>query len=577
MSSTSFSILLTLLFTAGVYAQAVRVRVAGTPEQQQTSQPKPDSQQVKPEDRCIVEGAVVNAKTGEPLKKVRVMLSRSGEPGDPMAAVTDATGRYKLAEVDPGRYNIYAFKSGFARQQFGERRAGQAPSVITLVARQNLRNVDFKLLPAAVVIGRVVDEDGEPLARVRIQALRWRYMQGRRDLISSGYASTDDQGRYRMFDLSEGRYYFSATYDDPRIQMGIPDRSGAESAQGDQGYAPLYYPGTIDSSQAAPIRLQSGEERTGLDFILTPTRTVRIRGRIVNLPAGNTQGTYLTAWPAQSGGWGVYSRSGARVNRDGSFEVRGLTPGSYVLTAFASDEEDRISARRRVEVGASNVEGIELTLQSGFEIKGVLRLQGESDPKVSLQGLSVFLRPLEMSPMMGGGGGSVRADGTFVIKGVLEGDYRVGVSRLPQNGYLKAAKLGDTEVLEKGISITEGSAAAALELVISTAAGTVTGVVLDDKKSSVSGASAVLVPESGRRTQTDLFKMAVADQNGHFSISGVAPGDYKLFAWDQVEMGAYQDPEFLKPFESKGKAVTIRENGSETVELPMLAAEQPAQ
>ena len=176
MSSVTLIVFLFLSLTISTFAQTVVIkRVEPARDAPQADQPKPEAQAVKPEDRCTVEGTVTNAKAGEPLKRARVMMSRMGEPGEPMAAVTDATGRFKLADVDPGRYSIFVFKNGFVRQQSGGPGPAQAASTITLVTRQTLRNIDFKMMPAAVVTGRVVDEDGESVSRARIQALRWRY------------------------------------------------------------------------------------------------------------------------------------------------------------------------------------------------------------------------------------------------------------------------------------------------------------------------------------------------------------------------------------------------------------------
>jgi hypothetical protein len=69
-----------------------------------------------------------------------------------------------------------------------------------------------------------------------------------------------------------------------------------------------------------------------------------------------------------------------------------------------------------------------------------------------------------------------------------------------------------------------------------------------------------------------LFKTTVTDTTGHFSITGVAPGEYKLFAWEQIEEGAYQDPEFLKPYENQGQAVAIREGSRETAQLKVISS-----
>jgi hypothetical protein len=45
------------------------------------------------------------------------------------------------------------------------------------------------------------------------------------------------------------------------------------------------------------------------------------------------------------------------------------------------------------------------------------------------------------------------------------------------------------------------------------------------------------------------------------------PGDYRAFAWDDVEAGAWQDPDFLLRFENAGKAIRIGESGREVIAL----------
>jgi len=86
----------------------------------------------------------------------------------------------------------------------------------------------------------------------------------------------------------------------------------------------------------------------------------------------------------------------------------------------------------------------------------------------------------------------------------------------------------------------------------------------------------VLAPEGPRRDQRAFFKMANSDAQGHFTIKGIAPGDYKLFAWNQSNDPDYEDPEFLKPYENQGEAVTIRENSHESIQLKLIETDTKA-
>ena len=85
------------------------------------------------------------------------------------------------------------------------------------------------------------------------------------------------------------------------------------------------------------------------------------------------------------------------------------------------------------------------------------------------------------------------------------------------------------------------------------------GAVLDDRGQPIPGILAVLVPDRDR-DHTELFKTATTDQTGHYSIRGIPPGDYKLFAWETVESFGYFDPELLKQSDSQGKAIHISDS-----------------
>jgi hypothetical protein len=69
---------------------------------------------VKPEDKCQVEGTVVNSMTGQPLKKAYLSLRPISDPGaTPYGTFTDNAGSFLLDDIDPGRYYFNAERNGF--------------------------------------------------------------------------------------------------------------------------------------------------------------------------------------------------------------------------------------------------------------------------------------------------------------------------------------------------------------------------------------------------------------------------------------------------------------------------------
>jgi hypothetical protein len=84
----------------------------------------------------------------------------------------------------------------------------------------------------------------------------------------------------------------------------------------------------------------------------------------------------------------------------------------------------------------------------------------------------------------------------------------------------------------------------------------------------VPGAVVYVIPvERGR---TNDYKRTAADQNGHYSLVGITPGNYQVFSWDWIENGAHYDPDFLKQYEQQAKVVVVRESSNQNVDLRLI-------
>jgi hypothetical protein len=72
-----------------------------------------------------------------------------------------------------------------------------------------------------------------------------------------------------------------------------------------------------------------------------------------------------------------------------------------------------------------------------------------------------------------------------------------------------------------------------------------------------------------------MFKETQTGENGSYSLKGVAPGDYKILAWENIEAGAYLDPEFLKRYEGMAENLSLKENDRKPVSLKVIPIQQP--
>src|SRR5262249_17799765 len=114
----------------------------------------------------------------------------------------------------------------------------------------------------------------------------------------------------------------------------------------------------------------------------------------------------------------------------------------------------------------------------------------------------------------------------------------------------------------------EGKPSALLEIVIGKNAGGIDGQVVANPQGTISDVSVVLVPEVRRRSE--LYRSTTTDLAGRFHFDRVPPGDYKIFSWEEVQDGAWYDPEFLRMVENRGAPIRIVEGRTENIRVELI-------
>jgi hypothetical protein len=76
-----------------------------------------------------------------------------------------------------------------------------------------------------------------------------------------------------------------------------------------------------------------------------------------------------------------------------------------------------------------------------------------------------------------------------------------------------------------------------------------------------------LIPDFAYRKRDELYRNAMTDASGRFRIQGIAPGDYRVLAWEEIADGAWQDADVLREVEARGKLVRIKEDEPTAVEV----------
>jgi hypothetical protein len=168
----------------------------------------------------------------------------------------------------------------------------------------------------------------------------------------------------------------------------------------------------------------------------------------------------------------------------------------------------------------------------------------------------------------------VAEDGTFKLTNLIPDRYGVVVNGLPDGYYIKSIRVGETEITYSGFELRDGPPAR-IDVLVSPKAATVSGVAkIRDTDKTAAGATVVLVPSEKERAQiAEYYYHATTNQFGRFEFKSVSPGEYTVYAWEDVESTAWMDPEFMKPLEGMGESVTLGESDRANVQVNLIPAE----
>jgi hypothetical protein len=499
--------------------------------------------------------------------------------------MTDTEGRFEIGNLVPVAYRIWVTAAGYSAQEYGAgpgRGKWGTGEVVQVRDGKNVGDIHIVMRRQGIISGRITSENGEPLTRMHVDVLtRTLDADGWEGLRNEGSGETDDRGEYRIAGLGLGRYFIRAR----PVYLGIVYSESAQAAleglpaptKPTRGiFAETFYPGVLDFSGAQSVLVSAGEETNRINFVLARTQTYSVRGHISDdSVAGALPRISLGVIPTPPSKQ-VTSTS---ISTNGDFEVRDLTPGTYWIqanpTQSMTDAERQQRAeflatpgadatqlprgpmgRTLVSIRNTDVENVQIKIVRNLSVAGRIVMEDGSPipPTTKPQLRNVGTDGKTSAP--GHPVPTVNADGSFVIRNLIPGGFRVGLSGLPQDMYLKEVRLGDKDVRFQTFQITDYPES---PLAIFLAKGAdVTGAVTSQTAEPMQDKQIVLIPQ-GSVKPSELYRTAATDAAGHFLLQGVAPGQYKVFAWNTVDGYAYLDPDFVRQFEDQGVTVSIRD------------------
>jgi len=495
-------------------------------------------------------GRVVS-NSGEPLRKAEVRLTMNGQPVTAYATTTAPDGSFVFENIPPGTYLLSTNCNGYVRPRVKRVlvEAGRKPEL-----------VEVKMAAQAVITGHVVDEDGDPVPEAQVQVMTVNERRGGMMMLPTGNGMTNDLGEFRIAGLAKGQYIVSVTTGQSH-EGGSVTRAG-----GEQAYPTMFYPGTADREQAKTIEVGEGAQLHDLDVQLKKARAFHVRGRVIKPEnMDDHRMIFVTIMPKSEAGIGFIGGGMHSPTQDGTFDLGGVLPGSYVVSAMANSSDGKShNAQAEVEVKDRDVEGLAISFVNGMNIEGEIHaLRPPAGFRVS--DVWVILNPQESHF---GGSQSQRApNGKFTMQNVAPGRYRVNTQIEGEDGYVKSVSYNGSELIGRELQVSAGESGGKIDVTVAFDTGEIEGVVQDASGAPKAGANVMFLRED--EEPCGCSKSAISDKLGRYRVTGLAPGEYLATARVVDDEGDFAPGDSKEELRKSAAKVTVAAGGKQTLTVQM--------
>jgi protocatechuate 3,4-dioxygenase beta subunit len=509
---------------------------------------------------AAIHGRVVEAKSGDPVKKAVVIIRHAQETG--LGAMTDASGEFQFEGVEPGAYTITAEHSGFIIDP-------ESRQSVVNVSSENKAEITVKLLRTAAISGRVFNEDGDPVTGANVQIVP---VNQKKNSGPESSAVTNDRGEYRAFNVQPGKYRIAVSYVPRFEQMRVKMQSSKSSreARAADTSAVTWYPAALDPRLGQVVNVEGGSDLGGFDVQILRARAVTVKGTVTAANGASPAFVAVSLSPVRQTG-SFRSLSDVIQNGSGSFEIVHVLPGRYIVHANALLGNQDLSAHRAIEVGNTDVEGIQLTLAPPQTITGVFVLpEGRKMPSA----LMVSLATRDSDSNRDGAMTQVDPDGSFEIRGVATGDYDITAGNVEGDDlYVSAIRDGDQDAFS-GIHVG-GQQVGPLKIILKGNGGTAQVTVKDTAGKPQPTCHVKVVPDPPRRMQRASYSDCTTDATGTCTMIGIAPGAYHVFTFPPDQGIDFRNADEIANIDDSGTPFTIEEGEKRQLDVKLITDDKP--
>ena len=497
-----------------------------------------------------VSGTVVSATTGTPLAQTRVTLTDTNNSRNVASLLTGEDGRFAFRRLGPGKYSLQGSRRGYLTS--GYQQHEQFWSALVTGEKLETQNLVLRLMPAAVLSGKVLDEAGEPVRGAEVKLYMEQRANGMTRVMPAGNTPTNDLGVFEFFSLSPGKY-FAAVSAKPWYAVHPPSAPPGSTVSApvlvdkplDVAYPSTYYGGTTSSDDASPILIKGGD-REEIEISLAPVESLHL---LFHVPEeGQQQGFQAPVLEKRVFDSVDYVPiQGVNPVSPGVMELTGVPAGKYTVRIPAAQGQ----AAKFTEADIRN-DGQELETNKA-ELAASMKLTVElpnDEPAPSQLALALQDERDQIAAF-----NLVGADGRVAFDDLAAGSYKIIAARTAEKAYAVGRILEENgQAVGPIVNVTEG---AELQLRVTLIGGvaSVQGIVKRGDKPA-SGIMVVLIPASPE-SQQDLFRRDQTDSDGSFSLPDIIPGTYTVAAIEDAWDFDWSQPSALARYAQNGQPVTI--------------------
>jgi hypothetical protein len=504
----------------------------------------------------VIWGHVVTADTSRILRGARVEAATT--EGSVRTTITDDYGVYRFSDLPFGRYTIRATKNGYITDWVSSNRVRSGVLTVDLDSQHAAKEAQISLPRGGVIAGVVIDSFGDAVPQARVVAFSAQYSRGRRYLTSPGLVSTtDDQGEYRLYGLSPGTYYVTASLNSYYSSIGTDHRRNVST----------FYPSTLYSFDALQVSLGLSDTITSIDITLASAGAATVRGE-VNWSQSKKLMNGVVALINESEPILLTSGLQAPISNDGTFRIVSVPPGRYVIEAVVTlDRGDIETALSSIDVDSNDIDGFTLVARAPSIVRGRLTTGSTSAPALQtlpeVQAISIDSGTLSAGVRTA----RVHPDFSFSLS-LAPGRYVFRMARSSGRWALKSVKARGRDITDSAVDVGDDQSLTDVEMEITDASTELSGEVRDLLGNVVPGARVVVFSQNRRRWawMSRYIETASADAYGRFRVFGLPAGDYYAAAV-HTSQSDVTDPDLLDRLRATALRLLLSEAHVERIVL----------